>query len=254
MMRHTMSALVASALVGLALAAPAFAQAPPPGQSQPFPEFGGPGHLPFALGTIQSVDATAGTITLTPQNGGAGQIIKVGANAQIVTLATVSVADMKVGDRVAVQGMPTGITASQMTVGQPPAGLPGAGGFGFLPRAAGAGGAGSTDQGFAMATGQIKTLPTKTDPHLSIMMGPDVQIFLKIAEGARLTKYVPVALSGLKSGDQLFARGEAGGDGTLTASVVGVNMAPGGSGRGRFGGRPGSPPSGLVPGDPAGGL
>ncbi|MBV9850723.1 MAG: hypothetical protein JO250_13705, partial [Armatimonadetes bacterium] len=96
-MRNTMSALFASTLVGLALAAPAVAQAPdagpppgpgggfpggpPPGGTGGFPGgpgagFGGQRRLPFAFGTVSAVDAAASTITLTTQ-GGATQTLKV---------------------------------------------------------------------------------------------------------------------------------------------------------------------------------
>ena len=249
-MKNQMSALFASALVGLALAAPVFAQAPdpggpPPGQPQQFPGFGGGGfggqRRPVAFGTVSSVDADAGTITLTPQNGGAGQVVKVGPDAQITTQQTVSVSDLKVGDQITVQGVPTGITASLITAGQPPAGLPGAGGGNGGPRGGNGGGnpgggGANPAQGFASATGTIKSLPTTKDPHLSITMGTDIQVFLKVADGAKITKYATVALSGIKVGDQILARGTTGDDGTLTASTVGVNLTTGGFGGGGFGG------------------
>ena len=149
-MKHTMSSLFASALVGLALASPGFAQAPPPGGPQ-FPGFGGGGfggqRRPVAFGTVGSVDTAAATITLTPQNGGEGQVIKVGPDAQIMTQQTVSVSDLKVGGQIAVQGVPTGITASQITAGTPPAGLPGAGGGFGGPRGGGNGGGGERGGG-----------------------------------------------------------------------------------------------------------
>ena len=248
-MKHNMSSLFASALVGLALAAPVFAQAPGPGPRRPSSSpasaeaasAGSAGPSPSARSP--SVDTTAGTITLTPQNGGDGQVIKVGPDAQIMTQQTVSVSDLKVGDQVAVQGVPTGITASQITAGRRRRGCPAraAASAGRARRNGGGGmraAAALRDQGFASATGTIKTLPTAKDPHLSITMGPDVQVFLKIADGAKITKYATVALSGIKAGDQIVARGATGDDGTLTASTVGVNLAMGGGGfgGGGFGG------------------
>ena len=243
-MKNNMSVLMASALIGLALTAPAFAQGPgggppPPGQG------GGGQRRPFAFGTVSAVDATGGTLTITTQNGDS-QTVKVGTDAQIVTQQTVKVSDLKVGDQIAVQGVPTGLTASSLTAGQPPAGLPGAGGFGG-PRGGGNGGGGNggggggntantASQGFATASGTIKTLPTATDAHLSIALGADAVLFVKMADGAKVTKYATVALGDIKTGDKIVARGDTADDGTLTATTVGVNLQMGGPGGGGFGG------------------
>ncbi len=219
---------------------------------------GGFGRAPFAFGAISAVDTNAGTITITSQFGGNGgnggsnsQVIKIGAGAQVISQTDTTVADLKIGDQVQVQGVPTGITASQLTVGTPPAGLPGAGGFGGGrfggPGGGGAGGGNNAGgaaaaQGFATATGKIASLPTATDAHLSITLGPDVQLFLKMAAGAKITRYTTLRLTDLKVGDQIMAMGQTGDDGTLTASTVGVNMPMmrggfgGGFGGGGFGG------------------
>ncbi len=232
---------------------------PPPGQNGgPGGGFGGPGggfgggrggfggRAPFAFGAISSVDTNAGTITLTGRGGGAPQIITVGTDTQLVSQSDTTVADLKVGDQVQVQGVPTGITASQLTVGTAPAGLPGAGGGGFgggrpggggNPGGGGAPGAAPV-QGFATATGTIKTLPTANDAHLAISLGPDAVLYLKMAPGAKISKYTTLKLTDLKAGDQVIATGQTGTDGTMTASTVGVNMAiaQGFGGAGGFGG------------------
>lgn len=215
--------------------------------------FGGGRGFPGAFGAVSAVDTTAGTITITPRFGGgnASQVITVGTDAQIVSQTDTTVAALKVGDQVQVQGVPTGITASQLTVGTPPTGLPGAGGpgggrFGG-PGGGGAGGGNAGGaapaQGFATATGKIASLPTAADAHLSITLGPDVILYLKMAPGAKITKYTTLKLTDLKVGDQVIATGQTGADGTLTASAVGVNMAMmqgggfgGGFGGGGFGG------------------
>ena len=246
MKHHNMSALIASALVGLALAAPAFAQnPPPPGGPPPGGGFGGQRRMPFAFGTVSAVDKAANTITISTQNGDS-QVIKVGTDAQIVTQQAVKVEDLKVGDKVTIQGIPTGITASQITVGDPPAGLPGPGGFGGGGRGGANGGpggggnaAGPQVQGFATGTGQITALPTATDKqHLTVSLGPDATLYLKLADGAKLTRYATVTLDGINTGDRIIARGQTGDDGTLTATMVGVNMQMGGGGfgGGGFGG------------------
>ena len=237
--------VMTAVLSGTAVAqAPGDPGGPPPGQN------GGPGNggrtrvagqPPFAFGTVSTVDANAGTITITSQFGGNGgsmsQVIRIDPGAQFVTQSEVAVADLKVGDQVQVQGAPTGITVSQFTVGALPAGLPGAGGFGpgglGGPRggvSGGGGSAGGSANGasptlsFATAGGTIKTLPTKADPHLALSLSADAQLFVKIADGARITRYTTLKLTDLKSGDRITASGQASADGTLAASLVGVNL------------------------------
>jgi hypothetical protein len=134
-MNYKKTAAMAAFLACSSLTLTAFAQAPgggfgpppPGGFGQPGgPNGGGPNggfrRAPFAFGTVTAVDTTGNTITLSTFNGGS-QTVDVGTDAQIVTQTNVTVSDLKVGDQVAVQGIPTGITASQLTVGQPPAGL-----------------------------------------------------------------------------------------------------------------------------------
>lgn len=255
MLRRGRTALMGLALMTGLLAAPALAQFPGGG--------GGPqGRFPFAVGSVSTVDSGAGTITLTSQFGGGAQTIKVGSGAQIVTLTTIAVTDLKVGDKIAVQGVPTGITTSAITAGDPPAGLPGMGGGprgGNGGQTAGANTAGTAAaQSFATATGTIKVLPTTTDPHLTLSLGTDTQLFLKIANGAKVSKYNSLTLADLKSGDQIMAAGQFGADGVLTVTTVAVNLpqrgGPGGfggpgrpngnQGGGGFGG-PGGPPPGA---------
>lgn len=273
-MKHNFSAFAATALVALSLGAPVLAQGPGGGAGGGG-GFGGPRRMPFAMGAVTNMDAAAGTITITPQFGGNGpQTIKVGSDIQITTLTTVAVADLKVGDQIAVQGVPTGITATQIIAGTAPAGLPGGGGGG--PRGGGPGGngggnaaAGAASQSYALATGTIKTLPlTATDP-LVISMGTDVTLSLTVPTTAKVSKYNTLALGSVKVGDQVMAAGQAADDGTFTATSVGVNLpmnngGPGGfggrgGGRGRrgggggFGGPGGGGPGGGGPGAPGGG-
>ena len=268
--------LMTTVLAGAALAQapndPGGFGGPPPGQNGGPGGFGGPGGgggfggrggaggfggraggrgAPGAFGAVTAVDTNAGTITITSRFGGnAPQVINVGTDAQIVSQTDTTVAELKVGDQVQVQGVPTGITASQLTVGTPPTGMPGAGGGGFGGgRFGGPGGAGGGNnagggngaaavQGLAIASGKIASLPTATDAHLSITLGPDATLYLKMAPGAKITKYTTLKLTDLKVGDQVMATGQTGADGTLTASAVGVNMPmmQGGFGGGGFGG------------------
>jgi hypothetical protein len=258
-------------LLGLLLAtAPAFAQGPgggfggppPPGQGGPG-GFGGPGggpggfggpgqggqRPPFAFGMVSAVDTGAGTITVDGRNG--SQTVKVGSDATITTLKTISVGELKVGDQITVEGIPSGITASQITDGTPPEGLPGAGGpgggrggfggpggpGGFGGPGGGPGGPGGPgrDPNAATITGTVKALPTGNDQHLVITLGSDATLYVKMADDAKVSKYATLTLGDIKTGDRIIARGTMGDDGTLTATDVGVNM-PGGFGGGRGGG------------------
>lgn len=254
---------ISASVLAIALSAPAIGQdqdAPPPlppgGRGRGFPQ-GGPGGpggrfggmMPFAMGTITGGDLSAGLIVIQSQFGGNEQTIRVTANTRAVTQAAITVADLKVGDQVQVQGVPTAITAQSITAGQMPEFLPGGGGRGFGP-----GGAGAGMQAMANATGRV----TSTSP-LTISLGNDVSVVLKLALDARITKISPIALTKLKVGDRVSAGGQAGQDGTFNATSLAVNiqmgfgMGPGGFGvPGGFGGRgarrsagggqPGGPP------------
>lgn len=276
-LRQGCTVLASLTLMTIALAAASVAQAPndpgglPPNQNgrpagPPPGGFGGPdrggnngrsgsdragfpGRPPFASGTVSAVDVNAGTITITSQLGGnsSSQVITVGSAAQLITQFEVAVADLKVGDQVQIQGIPTGITVSQLTAGQPPFGLPGAGGFGpgglGGPRGGGNGGArlspaSSTIRAaapsFATANGTILALPTKADPPLALSLNAEIQISLKIADGAKITRYKTLKIADIKNGDQIMATGQNAADGTPAISTVGVNLVL----RDGFGGPP----------------
>jgi hypothetical protein len=268
------SALTGFALCGTMFASLAQAQdpggQPPPasaqgapgggrvrGQGQAGGRFGGfGGGMPFASGTITGGDANASTITITNQFGGGTQTIKVTPDTQFVSLVTVTVADLKRDDMVQVQGVPSGITASTITAGDPPAFMQGGRNRGGAaapaapgnPAAPGAqpNAAAPRPQGFATATGKIVA---KTTASITISLGNDVDVVLKLAPDTKITKYMPIKFSSLKVGDQVMATGQAGADGTFTATGLGVNMNNGRGGFGGFGGRGG----GFGPGGANGG-
>jgi len=222
---------------------------------------GGP--APFANGIITALDASAGRITLRAQQGEQSQIVEVASGTPIVSQVTVTVADLQVGDQVQVQGMPTEITASALTIGQMPPGFgggpggfggPGGGGQGGPPGGGGPGGQGGPGgrpQGgppaFASATGKV----TSTSP-LTIALSGDVSVTLKLASNAKITRIKTVDLSSLKVGDRITAMGQANNDGAFAATSVGVNIEMGGGGRGGRGGGPGGGGPGGGFGGPGG--
>ena len=241
MIKHTSRS--APAFAGLGLAALLFS---PILQTQVMAQGpgGGPGggfgnrRPPFAFGTVTAVDAGAGTITLSSQFGGGTQTIQTQGATQITTQVAAKVSDLKVGDQIQVQGVPTGITASSLTIGQSPfpAGGPGGGpgGPGGGPRP---GGGGTAAPAYATASGTVATLSP-----LTITLSPTVTLGLKMDADAKVIRYTTLALSGIKVGDRVMGQGTTGDDGTLSATTVAVNVDMGGfggRGQGGYGGRGG---------------
>jgi mono/diheme cytochrome c family protein len=231
-----------------------------PGQRSPGSSLRGPGgpggiggQTPIMMGVITEADAGNGTISFTSQFGGGDQSIKVNANTKYSTQTTAAVEDLKVNDRVQVQGVPTGITANSILTGDLPD-VPGGG-----PNArAGSGTPGGSNaanvsgqgqnppqqrvQASATATGAVTSLSP-----LTISIGNDITVVVKLAANARVNKVTPTSFTKLKAGDRLIATGQTGSDGTFTATTVGVNLEIAGMAPGAFG-----PAVASRPGKPAG--
>ena len=95
----------------------------------------------------------------------------------------------------------------------------------------------------ATATGTVTSLSP-----LTISIGNDVTISLKLAANMKVSKVVPFAFSKVKVGDRLIATGQAGSDGMFVATTVGINMEIAGLGPAEMGprgfagaGKPGGP-------------
>lgn len=201
---------------------------------------GGYGARPM-IGTVASVDAVAGTITLSAPAGGDAQTLKVGPDASVVTQASATVGSLRVGDQVRVTGVPSVMTVSQIVAGDLPAGFASGGRGGGRPGGGngfgggGAAGYGATrlaPQGGAGRGGQagqttLSATVLSINP-LTLAVGSDMTIVLKLAPDARVSRVSTSSLSSIKAGDQILALGQAGDDGTFTASAVGVNMTLGG--------------------------
>ena len=233
------------------------------------PGGGGPGGFnrrpPFAFGTVTAIDTGAGTITISGRGG--DQTIQTQGTTQFVSQVAASVSDLKKGDTIEVQGVPTGITASTLTIGQSP--LTGLGGPGGPPPGGGPGappppGGGPGGSGAAPAMASATGTVTSTSP-LTISLSSTATLTLKLDPSAKVTKYSTVQISAVKVGDRVLGIGTANDDGTFAATTVALNMNPGGFGgrgsRGGFGGRgggfggPGGGPGfgGPPPGGPGGG-
>jgi len=212
---------------------------------------GGGGQRPMINGTITGGDAAAGTITISTQFGGS-QVIKVSTSTKYQTQKTITVADLKVGDQVRVQGVPLAITASSIIAGDlsdimgggpnggrnRPGAQPNQGNSQNGPGGQfGPGGQGG-EQSFATAVGKVAS----TSP-LTIRLSSDVSVVLKLASTAKISKITTITFSNLNVGDKIMANGQTGSDGTLSATTVSINM--------QLGGGPGGGPGG--PGGPGGG-
>ncbi len=75
------------------------------------------GGLPTVSGSITGGDASAKIITISGQGQNASITIKLDNNTKLVTQSSVSVSDLKIGDQVQVQGLPTAITANSVLAG-----------------------------------------------------------------------------------------------------------------------------------------
>lgn len=239
-MTRNSKTITAALLVGTALTTAAWAQfggggpmVPPAGPiGMPMPMGGGPnmpggspigaGRLPFANGTVTAVDTAAGTLTLSPMfGGGTPQTVKVTDATQITATREGTVGDLKVGDTVQVRGVPTGITATQITAGDS-ADLP-MGGMGLPlagPRLGSGGrpGLGGPQAAFAQATGKVTALSP-----LTVSVADGVQVTLRVTPDAKISRNVVEKMGDLKAGDRVMANGQPGDDGVLAASRIRVN-------------------------------
>lgn len=183
----------------------------------------GLGRLPFANGTVTVVDAAAGTVTLAPMfNGGTPQTVRVTGETKITATREGTVGDLKVGDTIQVRGVPTGITAAQITAGDT-ADMTG-GGMGMMPTGprSGAGQPGGPQAASAQATGTITGLSP-----LTVSVADGVLVTLKIGPGVKVSRNVAEKVGDLKAGDRVMANGKAGDDGVLAASRIRVNADSG---------------------------
>lgn len=192
----------------------------PAGSGNPF----GNGRMPFASGAVQAVDMAAGTVTVAPMFGGTtGTTVKVTGQTQITAQTEGRVSDLKVGDTVQVHGVPTAMTASQITAGDNldpfmDIGLMGVGGggTGAMP------GQSSSSAPQGLASAQARGKVTRTQP-LTIAISDTVSIVLKTAPDVKITRTITEKIGDIKVGDRIMANGKAGDDGVLAASKIRVN-------------------------------
>jgi len=221
---------------------------------------GGPGGFgggpPFAMGDVGEIAQDGSSFTVNSQFGPNQVSVKVALtnDSQWMTVADAAVADIAVGDVLALNGQPLKLQAASVDIGgglgqffqmgmQPPP-QPGQ-----QPAAAPTG---PQMMAFCNATGTV----TKLDPLTVDVNGLAIEV--ELAQDSRVTKMTPMETPALNQGDKVFVFGQRQGD-TLTAGTVVVDTTAEGiqfgfgfggpGGRGGRGGRGG--PGG--PGGPGGG-
>lgn len=197
--------------------------------------------MPFALGTISAVNAGTGTIMVRSQFGGDLRAVKITSATDITARVEAKVSDLKVGDTVQVRGVPTSLTASQISAGDAPASDPmmgasmmgggsmGGGTFG-MGRPNGVSGPSGPGAAYAQASGKITALSP-----LTIALPGGVSVTLTAAPGAKISRTISEKIGGLKVGDAIMASGQPADDGSLAATRLRVNDGAGsGPGMGGF--------------------
>ena len=195
---------------------------PPGGGGNPFST----ARMPFALGTITAVNAGAGTLTVRSQFGGDLRTVKITPATDITARVEAKVSDLKVGDTVQVRGVPTGITASQISAGDTApspvmgGGMMGGGPFG-VGRPNGVAGPSGPEAAYAQASGKITALGP-----LTIALPGGVSVTLTAAPNAKISRTVSEKIGSLKVGDTVMASGQPAPDGSLAATRLRVNDTP----------------------------
>lgn len=204
-MKSSLTFIAATVVLAGALATGVSAETP----SEPPP---GP-----VVGTVKSVDYSAGTITVTTPDGTTGDVVV--GKSTIYTQATVAITSLKVGDTVAVQGVPTNILAETVFDGD----------LSKIYPAPPAPPTGSTDSkststtappptGQANATGAVLSVSP-----LSVNLGDGVSLTIETASTTKITKLTTESLDDVKAGDSIVAFGTLT-DGDLDAGVIAINL------------------------------
>ncbi|MCC6443558.1 MAG: hypothetical protein IT210_08910 [Armatimonadetes bacterium] len=209
---------------------------------QPGP--GGPGGFRnmmanMAMGTVVAIDLNNKAVQVQSSFGQAGaRWVVIGSQTKMYRQVKSKVEDLKEGDQITVQGVPTAITARDMQIGEMPS-------FSPMPQGGGPGGGAARPrmQTNAMVAGKV----TKLDP-LTITTQDKVEVAVSVPENAQIVKITSATFRDIKQRDNFIAAGEPDEEGNLYAHTVGVglSMGPMGGfrGMGGMGGFMGGPPMG----------
>ncbi|MGO8673106.1 MAG: hypothetical protein ACLQVD_17325 [Capsulimonadaceae bacterium] len=245
-----MAAVLAFALIDRCEAqGPVVTQAPPPAPAMapatPAPAAPalpprGPMTPPFAFGTVKSVDVVGNTIVLTTPRGDT-TTINVTPTTRIQGRTAIKVGDLKTGETIMVNGVPTGITANTITLNDaystPAAPRPAVAGSstGATPTPAPVA---NTAPPIANASGTVTSLKP-----LTISLNDSSSLVIKLSDTVQVQHIGLETIKDIAVNDWLTVNGRPTGNGSLDAGNINVNMSP------RMGPRmPG--PMGLTPGAP----
>ena len=214
------------------------------------------------MGTVKSIDSVTKHITLTTPFS-SSITVRLATNTGVYTQKTISMNDLKVGDKVHAKKGTSGSTTSLVVVGElpsfllggpggPPPNGSGQGGPGGPPPDSngqrgpdgpppdgmGQGGPGGPSQGQSLAEGTVASLAP-----LSVKLADGATV-LKATTATRVIQIVKASFSNIKVGDQVIASGSTT-SGVFNAKAVGVNITS-------LGGPGGPPPNGGGQGGPGG--
>ncbi len=176
----------------------------------------------FGLGTTGTVQSVNGnTITLTTQNGSPAKAT-VSDSTTYVKNATITVADIKVGDTVTVIGAAAAdgsVSAQQVTVGAVTQAFGGAAALGGAGRQGAAGGQGgaASQAGAAALSGSVQKAEGNT---LTVAVTGGQPTKVLVSADTRLRKTETATLADVSAGSQVTITGQTGSDGSITALAV----------------------------------
>jgi hypothetical protein len=166
------------------------------------------------MGTVSKVDATAGTLELSTRRGDT-RSFTVPASAVVLRQVSAAVTDLKVGDTIAVVGLPRQIDARSVEVGVDLLPRPQFGG-GRRAEAAPGGQAGRFGR---MAGLRVQGTISATTPNLTLKLQDGSTVQINHSTDTRFQRLTKGTLADLKSGENVRVVTEPGGS-TVTAVVV----------------------------------
>ncbi|MCC6446595.1 MAG: hypothetical protein IT210_24470 [Armatimonadetes bacterium] len=230
------------------------AQQPPEGGP------GGPGRgggrnmmANMAVGKVVSIDLNNRAVQVQSQfDPNTARWVAITDQTKVVRQVKGKLSDLKEGDQISVQGIPTAIKAAQVQIGEMPSLFPGMrrGGPGGNQSRPGSQGRMPTSN--ASAQGKV----TAFDP-LTVTLTDKTEVVVTASENTPISKIETATFRDIKQNDMLAASGEPDEQGNLYAgtAIVGADfsqMMGGFGGRrmggGRQGGNPPAPPEGGAPG------
>jgi len=219
----------------------------------------------MAFGTVTDGNVNEGWIKVSmgmgpggPGGAGMERTVKLNQQSALVTVSQATLADLKEGNGLMVNGIPTSVLGSRFVTGPNSAPvvqvmtLLGGGGMGFRGGPGGPGDAAGGQGGVQIppSTASATGLITSLDP-IKVKISEQVTVEIKPADGATYLQVVGLTWDKLAQNDRVFCTGQANDDGSLLAGTVVVMPADLqlGFGMGGFGG----PGGGFGPGGPGGG-